>query len=486
MSTIRQIARRFGMSREGNVSVMMCLGMLSLLGATGIGVDYAQVMRVKTDVFAAADAAALAGARTYGTPAEREKAARVVFEANTLALKGLASVAMFPENVVRDGANYGYRVGATATVKTSFGKMFGVDNFSAKVLAEAIGAISSNTEIALVLDSTYSMTGWKMNTLKQAAVQMVDDLDKITPQKDQLKFSLVPFSEYVNVGLPNRKKGWINVPDDYKDPDRQVCNDERSVIGEENCRTVTEPASPGSPPQTCYNDGVPYSCGGSPPRPARTVQVCDKIYGPTQRVCRIQTGDWHRWYGCVGSRNHPLDTKDSDYINKVPGLLDLSCGTPLQELTDNRSSIKNAIRALNPNGETYIPAGLIWGWRTLSAQEPFLAGTSSASAPVRKYIVLMTDGLNTRSPTYPYHFGNDGAKSNALTKTICANIAADKASAIQIHSVAFDVRDAATKAMLKDCATKTGGLFFDARNSTEFMAAFAKIGTTIAGLRLSK
>lgn len=487
MSKAIGLAKSFWKSRSGNISVMMSIGMISLIGVTGIGVDYSRVMRAKSEIFAAADSAALAAARTYGTASEREAVARQVFGANVSKLDTVASYTMSPENIVREGANYGYRVSATATVKTMFGQMFGVDKYTANVLAEAIGVISSNTEIALVLDSTYSMTGWKMDTLKKAATAMVDDLSKITPKADQLKFSLVPFSNYVNIGMGNRKKSWMNVPDDYKDPDKQVCWNEYPVIGQTNCRMVTYPATPGSQPGTCYNDGVPYSCGGSSPQPARTVQVCDNVYGttPTQK-CYIQQGAWHRWNGCIGSRDYPLNTKDENYNVKIPGLLDYSCGSEVVELTSNHGTVRSAIAKLTPNGETYIPAGLVWGWRTLSNQEPFAGAKSTSTTPVRKYLVLMTDGFNTKSPNYPYHDKSDRPTSDKLVKETCANIAKDKDSDITIFSVAFDVKDAAIKTMLKDCAKNTNGQFFDATNASEFLAAFAKIGSTIAELRLSK
>lgn len=487
MLKVTGLAKRFWKNRSGNISIMMSVGMISLIGVTGIGVDYSRVMRAKSEIFAAADSAALAAARTYGTASERETVARKVFGANVAKLDTVATYTISPENIVREGANYGYRVAATATVKTMFGQMFGVDKYTANVLAEAIGVISSNTEIALVLDSTYSMTGWKMDTLKKAATAMVDDLSKITPKADQLKFSLVPFSNYVNIGMGNRKKSWMNVPDDYKDPDKQVCYTEYPVIGQTNCRTVTYPPSPGTPAGTCYNDGVPYSCGGSSPQPGGSYQTCDNIYGPTPvNKCYIQQGAWHRWNGCIGSRDYPLNTKDENYNVKIPGLLDYSCGTEVVELTSNHSQIRSAINKLNPNGETYIPAGLVWGWRTLSSQEPFAGAKSTSTTPVRKYLVLMTDGFNTKSPNYPYHDKGDRATSDKLVKETCANIAADKDNGIMIFSVAFDVKDATMKGILKDCAKNSNGQFFDATNANEFLAAFAKIGSTIAELRLSK
>ncbi|HRE21090.1 MAG TPA: pilus assembly protein TadG-related protein, partial [Rhabdaerophilum sp.] len=86
MSKVTGLARRFCKSRSGNISVVMSIGMISLVGVTGIGVDYSRVMRAKSEIFAAADSAALAAARTYGTASERETVARKVFGANVTKL----------------------------------------------------------------------------------------------------------------------------------------------------------------------------------------------------------------------------------------------------------------------------------------------------------------------------------------------------------------------------------------------------------------
>lgn len=486
MSRLTRLLNAFRTNDKGSFTTLMSLGMVSMIGFTGLAVDYSRAIGTKAELAAAADSAALAAARTIGSANERERVALAVFKSNTHNMKHLAGIRVLPENIVKEGANYGYRVRANAEIKTMFGGLFGLDKVNMDILAEAIGTISSNTEIALVLDTTYSMTGWKIETLKIAATDLVQSLEKLSAKPEQLKFSIIPFSEYVNVGLANRNKPWMDVPADYQDPSKRVCHEEKPITGRTNCRMVNYPAVPGSPSHTCYNDGVPYSCGGRPPRPAHTAEVCNNTYGEPVQKCTIHQGAWHRWHGCVGSRKSPLDTVDDSYGNRIPGLMDTSCGSPVVELTSSMDLVRSNIRALKPNGETYIPAGLIWGWRTLSSKAPFEARAATEAEPARKYLILMTDGLNTRSATYPRHDGHEGEKANALTSQICANIAKDKASHIQIFSVAFDVKDSATKTMLKDCALNTKGQFFDARNAEQFLAAFSRIGNTIAELRLSR
>jgi Flp pilus assembly protein TadG len=281
MSAFWARIRSFGDEIGGNFVSLFAIGAVSVVGVAGIAVDYSRATQSRTAVFAAADSAALAAARTSGTPAEREKVARDVFAANVSKLSGVNGVIMSPHNITKEGANYGYRVKASGSVKTQFGGMFGLQDVSFDVLAEALSTISSKTEIALVLDTTFSMTGWKMDTLKKAGADMVETLSKLSTKPDQLKFAVVPFAEYVNVGMGNRTKSWLSVPNDYQDPPRKECNKSAPVTGKSNCRKVWVPGSSGSAPGTCYNDGVPYSCGGSQPKAGHYKEDCD------YRWCRV-------------------------------------------------------------------------------------------------------------------------------------------------------------------------------------------------------
>jgi Flp pilus assembly protein TadG len=502
---------RFAADQKGAIAIIAALSMVSLVGAAGLAVDYSRGAQAKSALFAATDAAALAGARTFGTATERRDAAMRVFNANIEGHPTLQGIGMTGTNILKDGRNYGYQVRAKGDIRTSLGRVLGIDELGINTFAEAIASIGTRTEVSLVLDTTYSMTGWKIDTLKTAATRMVDELHGMAPPTDYLKIGVVPFSQYVNIGLPNRNKPWLDVIPDWTETIPQACYQECSNWAPSNCRMQNfpaepaQPAVPATPASTCTgsNDGVPftYSCGGNPgrpavpARPARVEQVCDWTCSSQRNVCPPPQVVQHKWHGCVGSRPHPLDTRDSDYSTRIPALMkrpgqpssqEVTCGTPLLGLTTSASTVKSTIASLTPNGETYIPAGLMWGWRQLSPGEPFAAHTPSSTAPARKFIVLMTDGLNTKSPTAPHHDGSDGALSNDRVKEICRNIAADKVTNAIIYSVAFAVTDAATKKILSDCARQTNGQFFDAQNQTQFLDAFSRITSQIAELRLSK
>lgn len=470
--------------REGTVPIIFALSALGLIGTAGLATDFSRGAQTKARLMAAADSAALAAARTHGTAAEREDVAKRVFEANTKLIPDVQNVVMTPTNVLKDGKNYGFRIAVSGEMKTILGGVLGYSEIGMSGTTEAIGTIGNPTEISMVLDTTGSMSGWKMTTLKDAAVKLIDELENVSHGSGKVSYGVVPFAQYVNIGLSHRKKVWMDVPDDSSTTTTS-CKMEKQVINWINCKKVWVPPKGPTPPGTCYNDGVPYSCGGSAGHAGYYYDACDPVYGPDKEVCKTTTKTV-KWNGCAGSRNYPLNTRDESYGTRIPGIMNVTCGSEMLELTTNSVKAKDHIKNLTPTGETYTPSGLIWGWRMLSPQEPLAAKAKTPTENVRKFMIFMTDGLNTRSPTYPENKGKDGVLANNLAKEICANVAADKTNQIMIFSVAFDVTDTATKEILQKCATNTGGQFFDAKNSGEFLTAFSKIGQSIAELRLTK
>lgn len=194
------------------------------------------------------------------------------------------------------------------------------------------------------------------------------------------------------------------------------------------------------------------------------------------------------WVGCVGSRNYPKDVEDGDYLtDKAEGVITTSkeCPKQLIPLTDNEASLTSAINGFSPDGLTYIPAGLLWGWNLLTPEAPFTEGVSFSDLKANngtKALVLMTDGFNTRSPSYPLHAGYDTNLANDLTKEICENIKKDE---IVVYTIAFELTDATIKKILEGCAT-SGAHYFDAENSDQLSDAFEAIASSLRNISLSK
>jgi Flp pilus assembly protein TadG len=73
--------------------------------------------------------------------------------------------------------------------------------------------------------------------------------------------------------------------------------------------------------------------------------------------------------------------------------------TPLTDVTvsEGLAGINVAIDRMSPNGNTNVPEGMAWGWRTVSSGEPFTGGRPEAERGNDKVVIVLTDGANTYS-----------------------------------------------------------------------------------------
>lgn len=76
--------------------------------------------------------------------------------------------------------------------------------------------------------------------------------------------------------------------------------------------------------------------------------------------------------------------------------------TPITPLTDVTTGegiavIKGAIDKMVASGNTNVPEGTAWGWRTISSTAPFTEGRPESEKGNDKVIIVLTDGANTYS-----------------------------------------------------------------------------------------
>ncbi|MDX2308111.1 MAG: vWA domain-containing protein [Hyphomicrobium sp.] len=323
-------------------------------------------------------------------------------------------------------------------------------------LADPSGAL----DIALVLDVTNSMSGPKLAAMKTAAKHLVDRSFAESGDKNKVRIAVVPFGDYVNVGVAHRNAPWLLVPHDSAE-EREACFETADVIGKSNCRKAT---------LTALNDGVPY---------AYQTEACDEQRGPTYRKC-VKFVDQQSWHGCAASRSAVLDVRADDWSSPVPASMNTMCGSPMRPLSSDSAGLKSYIDGLRSYGETYIPAGLFWGWAALSKTSP-LAPTDEAGATAdnaRKILVLMTDGAKTRSADYAAktHAGSKSHDADRLTRELCTNI---KSAGITIYTVALDVNDLKISGLLESCATDPG-TFREAKDGHELDSVFQSIGSAFS------
>jgi Flp pilus assembly protein TadG len=192
------------------------------------------------------------------------------------------------------------------------------------------------------------------------------------------------------------------------------------------------------------------------------------------------------WKGCVGSRDYPAELQDGDYASKpVPGIPGNVCPGPILPMTEDEDAILAAVDSMDASGSTYIPAGLVWGWRLLTPQIPFSEGLTADEVEDLggiKALVVLTDGENTRAPTYPKHDSTNTSLANEIMISMCDAI---KDDGIVVYTVAFDVTDPTVRSLLEQCGT-TPGHYFAPSDAGELSDAFLDIATSLRSLSLSR
>jgi hypothetical protein len=186
-----------------------------------------------------------------------------------------------------------------------------------------------------------------------------------------------------------------------------------------------------------------------------------------------------------------------------------ACPDPLLRLTNVKADVLAKINSLNywSGGGTVTSEGLAWGWRTISPNAPFAQGAPYGGAG-KKYIVLMTDGINSlvenrpsgsnellseytaygylnqanRMTDYPITFSKAETFLNTRMNEVCANA---KAKGISIFTILFRETNTTIANLLKACASSPAQAL-KASDAASLNAAFSNIASQLNTLRLSK
>lgn len=191
--------------RSGSISVLFSVSAVLSMVSIGAALDFGRAYTARVQLQRAIDAAVLAAARKHAMN-DGDVSASVVqfFEVN----KPLDQhIKVLSVSGGRGGQGI-FQGMATAEVRTTFMNLAGFETLSIEVGAEAAQG-GSNIEVALVLDTTGSMAGTRLSSLKDSATNLVESMFNNAASSDQIKIGLVPFSQYVNVGMHNRSAPWM-------------------------------------------------------------------------------------------------------------------------------------------------------------------------------------------------------------------------------------------------------------------------------------
>ncbi len=415
-----KLLTRFKRNVEGGVAIIFAMSAVSLLLIGGVAIDFERLSQTESSLQDALDSALLAAATASDASTDNLNTIIANYLNVNWSNKHPDVKLTYNFTVGADGAITGTAHGA---LKTTLMALAGKSTMNFDVTSQVVRG-GNALELALVLDTTGSMKdNNKMVDMKKAATDLIKSL--IKQGGDDVRIAIVPYANYVNVGTTYANAAWLDNPDNAKS-------------------------------------------------------------GKGKKGKESKKGSKTTWNGCVGSRNYPLDMTDQYGSTEIPGIADVTCTNEVVRLTNQQGPLVSTIESMQPSGMTYIPAGLTWGWRMISDQLPFADGTPVGEKyngkPVRKIVVLMTDGENTLSPTYPTHDGNDTSLSDNLTDTVCANM---KKAGITVYTVAFEVTGKVPKNVLENCATDSSK-YYDAQDSSQMAASFTNIGKDLAQLRIAR
>lgn len=195
----------FRANQGGNFAITTALALMMFIGGLAVATDISNAYAAKLRLQDTTDAIALLAVRdNLKSDRDLQNAAQAYIESKFTHGDG-ARVKI--KSIKRQGNRVD--VQAYNNIDTYFSIIFGRENLDVEAQSQAIYD-NRGLDLALVLDTTGSMSGSKLASLKSSANSLIDELQR--QKSDHIRMSVVPFSQYVNVGKFNRNKSWIDNP----------------------------------------------------------------------------------------------------------------------------------------------------------------------------------------------------------------------------------------------------------------------------------
>ncbi|WP_332701248.1 TadE/TadG family type IV pilus assembly protein, partial [Devosia sp.] len=412
-------ARRMTRDEGGASAVFFAVALLMLTPMTLGLVDVYISTTQRGQLQDALDTATLYAARSSATTtAEIDTIGDAALIANLVLPEGESIV---ESNFVLDGVKV---VGSAAVTPPGISpQIWNQQNLRA---TSEVVRNSNHVEVALVLDTTGSMSGQKLTDMKTAAKDLVDIVVQDIQTPYYSKMAIVPYSMAVNVGS--------------------------------YASSVRGSPKAGQNPTRGTNDVPPYT------------------------TFRFKNADWNNrdWTinSCVTER-----TGAEAYTDAAPNTNAALVGpnyqsstsyctavSEIQPLSTSKTTLKNKINGFTATGVTAGHIGLAWGWYMVSPNFAYLWPTASKPAAygtddLLKVVILMTDGeFNTQycngvvskdswSTSSGSRISCNATNGSAFTqaKTLCTNM---KAQGVIIYTVGFALGgNASAVDVMNSCAT---------------------------------
>jgi Flp pilus assembly protein TadG len=380
-------------------------------------------------------------------------------------------------------------------------------------------------------------TNIKINALKAATHSLLTTLQNASANPGDVKVAIVPFAKDVNVGTAYVNASWI----DWTDWSTQLPVTPPNTTGPgDNCpwnasssygcvstpggndnpygtgtdsSTSTVPSSgtykgyicPGPVPSSSTGQAGHYYNGCYTSTAASGTTV---ISGPSSGAScsgyasancscsgsgsskRCSTKNWtHAWVlnpkstwgGCVMDRNQDDDTDDATPGTLFPAENDDSCpSAAVTTLSYSWTNLSTQVDNMIAGGGTNQTIGLAHGMQMLVDGAPYSAGTLPANTT--RYIILLSDGLNTMDRWY----GNGSSQSSSVDSRMTAACTNAKNQGFVIYTIFVDLNGTSgNSSVLQNCASDSSK-YFDLTTSGAIITTFNNIAQQITQLRVSR
>ena len=326
----------------------------------------------------------------------------------------------FDENLKASGHTTELKVNLTGTtvvasakepVPTLLMRLGGIPTMLAEVDTEVMLPTAGKAEVVMVLDYSGSMASSnKYSRMAAAAKDMVTRLAAST-EAGNLKVGLVPFSAMVRTTMP--------------------------------AAYVTQPGKNGSWTGCTQDRVAPYNTGVATPG-----ALPDTKWGYFDNTYENQGG-----YDCSAYAAKKLD---------------------IMPLTNDFNAVNAKLDAMRPLGNTNIPLGAEFGWNLLDNAAPYSQAAPYTDTQNRKYLILLTDGVQTSSQWGP---GKSRNVQNGQ-KNLVSLCSAMRAEGITVFAIAYDITDKNVTSLLKQCAP--GKYFEPDAGGNSINLVFAEITSQIS------
>jgi len=502
--------------KRGNVAVLFALMMIPVVGAIGAAVDYARMLRLKTQLQAVADAATMAGLKTYRETGDAEEGRQrlLAFIDEGLEKDGMTRAREADEEgadlmggtrrqgrivVVSDAVinteNSTVKPVLATTIETPFMSFLGVEQLPVEVYTGGAVAASSITgtkaiEVSVMLDVSGSMGGDKIDDMKLAAGDFIDIILPDGVEVDNRRIGLVPFSQYVNAGsYASAATGLaptLQVQTGTQTTGVVFSATEFDWLSLNQCRNrVRDTTAFGN---YSGNDARQYCISNFESRryfgwiQYRTPELVEEsvpVYATRNlRTCVTERQGFNAYNDvAVGPNSYvgpmnPNSGTESQYSSSG------GCSIPvIKTLSTDKVDLKAHVSSLTAGGLTAGHVGTAWAYYMLSPvwnsfwnyEEPL---ANYGDTETIKAAVLMTDGEYNSSVT--------STTASNQAKAICQKM---KDDGITVYTIGFDMStnvNDPTRQTLVECASP--GQYYFPYDGDQLREAFQQIGNSLVAI----